>query len=193
MTKREFFNKHFENGDGAELTGAVDQSNGIDLEWSERGLFNGRKIIVYYMTTPTDSDTAIEAGGWDTIDWAERIDRVVDAKENIIDIESIDPDDTPEIDHHDIVFYSGIISKLQSAGDLAHYINNCDDAKNVIAFYVADTVYTFNVPEEDYEISDADIKAHVGLLEISGLQKQFDIDELVHLSRQFYAVMCGEV
>ena len=47
-------------------------------EWSEEAcLTDGTRVRIYYRTTPEDKETAIEHD-WGTIDWSQRITRIVD-------------------------------------------------------------------------------------------------------------------
>ena len=71
----------FKSDGNAELTNRliVNDPDFDYPEWIERGTIDGVPIAIYYRTTPEDQKKAEELEDWGSIDWEDRITRVVNS------------------------------------------------------------------------------------------------------------------
>lgn len=79
MTKERFF-EEYDVTTQAEMTSRLipGDENFEYPEWVEYATFEGDDYAVYYRTTPEDQKMVDECGGdWGTVDWVDRVDRVV--------------------------------------------------------------------------------------------------------------------
>jgi hypothetical protein len=86
MTNHEF-TEIFQGNSDCEMTSRlIPGDENFDYpEWSETGTLSttGKKVVLYYRTTPEDKKMVEENGGdWGDVDWVARMDRVEECDES---------------------------------------------------------------------------------------------------------------